>query len=168
AGAGTFTAQLTLTDAAGHTATGSATITVSPTLSATAGVSPTSGQAPLSVGLTGTPAGGKAPYSFSWNFGDGSATSTAQNPTHLYASAGTFTARLTVTDANGSSVTVTSAAITASLAPLTAAAGATPVGGDAPLPVSFNASGAGGTAPLSYGWTFGDGSSGTGASPSHT
>lgn len=38
--------------------------------------------------------------SWSWIFGDGS-TSTAQNPTHTYSSAGTYTVQLTVTDNEG-------------------------------------------------------------------
>jgi len=51
--------------------------------------------------------------SWSWDFEDG-ATSTAQNPTHTYSSAGTYTVYLTVTDDDGAtdttsqSVTVTS------------------------------------------------------------
>jgi hypothetical protein len=36
---------------------------------------------------------------YSWNFGDGTPLSTAANPAHLYAAAGTYTATLTVTDA---------------------------------------------------------------------
>jgi len=44
------------------------------------------------VPLTGQP-----PYSFEWNFGDGT-TSNEQNPTHIYAKAGTYTYNLTVTD----------------------------------------------------------------------
>ena len=35
---------------------------------------------------------------WSWNFGDGSPVSTVQSPTHLYASGGTYTVSLTVTD----------------------------------------------------------------------
>jgi len=38
--------------------------------------------------------------SWAWNFGDG-ATSTQQNPTHIYTSAATYTVTLTVTDNNG-------------------------------------------------------------------
>jgi len=166
--AGTFTAQLTLTDAAGHTANASVVITVSPALSATAGASPTTGQGPLTVNLTGLPSGGKAPYTYSWEFGDASALSTIQNPTHIFASAGVYTAKLTVTDANGSKVTVSAPAVTVTVAPLVASAKATPTAGDAPLAVAFNGSASGGTAPLSYAWTFGDGTSGTGTAPSHT
>ncbi len=38
---------------------------------------------------------------WSWNFGDGSPTSTAQNPMHTYNAPGTFTVGLTVTDDDG-------------------------------------------------------------------
>ena len=53
---------------------------------------------------------------WSWTFGDG-ATSTAQNPSRTYASAGTYTVKLTVTDNDGAtqqrtaSVTVGTSAI---------------------------------------------------------
>ena len=36
-----------------------------------------------------------------WNFGDGTATSTAANPSHTYTAAGTYDATLTVTDESG-------------------------------------------------------------------
>lgn len=42
-----------------------------------------------------------SPTSWSWNFGDGY-TSTAQNPSHAYIAAGTYTVSLTATNANGS------------------------------------------------------------------
>lgn len=44
--------------------------------------------------------------SWAWEFGDGS-TSTQQNPTHTYATAGTYTVRLTVTDEDGATGTTT-------------------------------------------------------------
>lgn len=44
--------------------------------------------------------------SWSWNFGDG-ATSTAQNPSHTYGSAGSYTVTLTVTDGIGQSDSAT-------------------------------------------------------------
>src|SRR5262249_42731865 len=63
-------------------------------LSATASGTPTTGNAPLSVSFTGSATGGTAPYSYSWNFGDGSAASPLQNPSHTYNTAGTYTATL--------------------------------------------------------------------------
>ncbi len=61
--------------------------------------SPTSGSFPLTVNFTDQSSNG--PTSWSWNFGD-SGTSTAQNPSHVYNSAGSFTVTLTVTNAGGS------------------------------------------------------------------
>src|SRR5204863_4713978 len=50
--------------------------------------------------------------SYSWNFGDG-ATSTAPNPSHLYASpGGTFTVTLRVTDDRGAQSATTSRSVT--------------------------------------------------------
>lgn len=46
---------------------------------------------------------------WSWNFGDGSPTGTAQNPTHTFATANTYQVVLTVTDAGGLTGTVTNA-----------------------------------------------------------
>ena len=64
---------------------------------ATAGASVNSGVAPLSVDFTGAGAGGTAPYTYSWTFGDGG-TSTSQNPTYIYQNNGVYTATLKVTD----------------------------------------------------------------------
>jgi hypothetical protein len=46
--------------------------------------------------------GGTPPYTYSWNFGDGSPISTQQNPCHTYNSiTGSYNATLSVTDAEG-------------------------------------------------------------------
>ena len=62
---------------------------------------------PLTVNFNGSssydPDGGALTYS--WNFGDGSAVSTAANPSHSYKAAGTYTAGLTVTDPSGAAAT---------------------------------------------------------------
>ncbi|MBA3678534.1 MAG: PKD domain-containing protein [Sphingosinicella sp.] len=55
----------------------------------------------LSVAFTDTSVAGTAPIvEWLWNFGDGTAASTAQFPTHVYATAGSYSVTLTVTDGN--------------------------------------------------------------------
>jgi hypothetical protein len=49
------------------------------------------------VEFTDATSGGMPPYTYEWQFGDGSPPSTEQNPTHTYATAATYTVILTVT-----------------------------------------------------------------------
>jgi PKD repeat protein len=121
----------------------------------------------LSCGFTsigsGDPDGTIASYL--WDFGDG-ATSTARTPTHAYAAKGAYSVRLTVTDGEGVSATSTLpltvvapnqrpvAAFTVSCTTLTCAFdGSASTDSDGSV--------------ASYAWTFGDGTSGNGATPSH-
>ncbi len=60
-------------------------------------VNPTSGDAPLTVQFTDS---SQNAVRWTWSFGDG-ATSTEQNPTHTYFSAGNYIVSLTVNNANG-------------------------------------------------------------------
>jgi len=54
----------------------------------------------LPVTFTGSATGGTQPYSFTWDFGDGS-TATGQSVDHSYLLPGAYTVTLTVTDAGG-------------------------------------------------------------------
>ena len=62
-----------------------------------------SGSAPLTVNFTDLSTG--SPTTWDWDFGDGTAHGTTQNPTHIYTIAGTFTVILVAS--NGSSDTKT-------------------------------------------------------------
>jgi PKD repeat protein len=172
--AGVWTATLTATDDDGATTTRSIEIRSLPNLPPTAhaAATPSNGRAPLLVQLSSS---GSVDFDgtitgYEWDFGDGSPTSTAANPTHTYA-AGTWTATLTVTDDEGATGTATvTVQSTVNQAP-TAVANATPDGTKAPLAVDFSSGGSvdhDGTI-VSYKWDFGDGSPvSTEANPTHT
>jgi PKD repeat protein len=106
--------------------------------------------------------------SYSWNFGDGS-TSTTANPTHAYTTAGTYTAVLTVTD-NGGLTDTDNATVTVTatnVAPVAEANG--PYSGNTGVAISFSSAGttdSDGTI-ASYSWNFGDGTTSTSANPTH-
>lgn len=70
---------------------------------------PTSGVAPLTVNFTDTSTNG--PTSWAWQFGDG-ISSTSQNTSHVYTTAGTYTVTLTTTNSVGSDPEVKSGLIT--------------------------------------------------------
>ena len=66
--------------------------------------SPSSGHTPLPVSLSVIIESGTAPYTFSWDFGDGNGGSSEQNPTYTYTQPGTYIATITVTDGVGNSI----------------------------------------------------------------
>jgi PKD repeat protein len=66
----------------------------------------------LTASFSDTSTGGTA-TSWSWTFGDG-ATSTSQNPSHTFAAAGTYSVKLTASNAQGSSSATKSVVINAS------------------------------------------------------
>ena len=161
--AGSYTVSLTATGTGGsHTATKTGYITVNPPAPvASFTASPASGTAPLLVTFSCTSTGSIT--SRSWDFGDGTA-STAQNAVKTYESAGTYTAKLTVTGPGGSNTTTKtiSATTTAPVANFSA----TPTSGTAPLTVNFHNSSTGDI--KSWAWSFGDGGTSTAQNPAYT
>ncbi len=64
-------------------------------------IEPDEGEPPLTVQLTSEVEDGTEPYTYKWDFGDGSAPNTEVNPTHTYNSEGDFTVLLKVKDSKG-------------------------------------------------------------------
>jgi len=86
---------------------GGSTATISAQTSLAADFSSNSPQCCCGISFTNQSSGGVQPYTFQWNFGDGSTTSTLQNPTHTYSSPGTYSVTLTVKDSVGTSTSIT-------------------------------------------------------------
>ncbi len=96
---GSYTVALTATNSAGNnTCSQPGFVTVKPLL-AQFTCSPTWGAAPLAVSFTDLST--NSPTAWSWTFGDGGS-STAQNPSHTFTSAGNYTVSLTATNSLGS------------------------------------------------------------------
>jgi len=120
--------------------------------------------APATVTFTDNSTGGAV--SWEWNFGDGN-TSTLQNPTHTYTTAGSYNVALNVTNAGGCRTTIYKTNYI-TIRPTEINLFNVPAKGCTPfnfLPTfSINAS-----EPIaSYLWDFGDGFTSTSATPSHT
>lgn len=160
--AGEYTVTLTVTDDNNSETTDTYFIQVEEEivpLEAFAGVSSQSGTAPLLVNFTGSAAGGTAPYSYNWDFGNG-ATSSEQNPVYNYTQAGEYIVILTVTDSDNTQTSDSlSIEVSQPIMPLVIEAGASPLAGTAPLLINFTGNVEGGIEPYTFSWNFSDGGS---------
>lgn len=173
AAVGSYPVELVVTDDNGATDTANLVVTISDNLTPTAGAvlvtaSPKTGFA-VDFDATGSfdPDGTIADWD--WDFGDTNVGAGA-TPSHTYATAGGYTATVTVTDDSGATDDVTVDVTVVDNVIPTAAITATPTSGTAPLGVSFDSSGS--TDPdgsiVSYSWDFGDATTSTVIAPNHT
>ncbi|HEV2119762.1 MAG TPA: PKD domain-containing protein [Candidatus Bathyarchaeia archaeon] len=166
---GAKTISVTGTDSATPTHasdTKSASVTIAALALSVTPTVPTTGTVGSAVSVSATATGGTSPYTFSWDFGDGSAVVMGATVSHTYTAKNTFVVKVTVTDANSvtasntASITVSPLALATDFTfPATITPGAA---------ASFTATTTGGTAPYTYAWTFGDGATGTGNPASHS
>lgn len=150
---GTYTISLIVNNICGQFDTLIQTINVCETPLANFTANPTG----LSLVFNNLSSGFNANYS--WDFGDGNS-STTQSPTHSYATNGTYTITLIITDTCGGADT-TAQTITV-CAPLNAQISTTQSG----LTVNFDGTNSG--QANTYSWNFGDGNTSTSPNPSHT
>jgi PKD repeat protein len=163
--ANTYNVTLTVTDNSGATNAITHQITV-----AAANILPTASFTATSKNFTATFNASASKdtdgtiASYAWNFGDNT-TGTGVNPSHTYAAGNTYLVTLTVTDNSGGTGTMQQS-VTVSNAPPSAAFTSAAAG----LVATFNGGGSVDSdgSIASYAWTFGDGSTGSGATPTHT
>ncbi len=168
---GTYTWTLTVTDGDGGSTTSSGTVTVTnvlPTIwSASFG---TGGEgSPIAFSVNVTDPGTADVLSYSWNWGDGSSNTTSgSSTTHTYADNGSYTVTVTVSDDTGS-VSSSGVSVISNVNP-TIGATTWPTTGAEGVSASFAATA---TDPgildtLTYLWTWGDGTSSSGDTATHT
>ena len=171
--AGTYTVKLLVEDTTGATDITTEEITVRPPNRppqanfAFSPTNPPAGEAVQFADQSSDPDGDETIISWSWNFGDGG-TSTSQNPSHTYANAGTYTVKLTVTDSEGLTDSISKQVVVggggAPQASFTFAP-ANPKPGEA-VQFTDRSSDPDGTIK-SWAWDFGDGKSSTEQNPAH-
>src|SRR5215217_7510717 len=122
--------------------------------------SDTEGVAPATFDFEANVTGGTVPYTYSWDFGDGSVESDDdESIDHTFDVAGTYNVDLTVTDSTGRTVSDSILITVEPAPPLTAVEiTSSDTEGVAPATFDFEANVTGGTVPYTYSWDFGDGS----------
>jgi PKD domain-containing protein len=112
------------------------------------------------------PSGGRSPYTFAWDFGNGTSVPGPASESQSYASAGSPTIHCSVTDAAATQAT-SATTITVNTAPLlNLTANATGV--DVSQPLALTGTTSLGTPVFTVLWAFGDGTSSSGASVAHS
>ena len=139
-----------------------------PPLSTSFTASPSTTLVNVPVTFTATTIGGTLPYTISWTFGDGSS-ATGAVVSHTFTSAQSFTVTEAAKDSSSPQQTVTSSQTVTVLnvQPLSTifTISANPLVNS---PVTFTSTTTGGTGPYTVNWTFGDGSTGNGATATHS
>jgi gliding motility-associated-like protein len=160
---GTYTVRLTVLSAEGCSHTVSNNVTVNPLPVANFNAGTACLGSTISFTNTSTVASGII-TGYAWNFGD-AGTSSVQNPSHLYSTAGNFNVNLTVTTAGGCTHNITRT-VTVNPRP-TANFNAAPVCAGAAT-VFGNTSSISTGSITTYSWDFGDTYTSTQSSPTHT
>ena len=155
---GVYTVTLTATNSCGtNTTTRTVTIVTPPSAGFTA--TNATGCGPLQVQFNNTSSANAA--AFNWQFAGGNpASSTDANPLVVYATPGTYTAVLTVSNAAGTSTTAQVNVVTVQAPPTT---GFTAANNGAVVTFANSSTNA-----VSYNWNFGNGNSSTQANPVYT
>ncbi len=167
AASGTYSVILTVTDNVGATATTTRSVTVAANQAPTASFTSTVSALTATVdGSASSDAEGPI-ASYAWDFGDGT-TGTGPTATHPYAAEGSYVVTLVVTDAVGATATTSSTITVSRPANILPTASFTLAADHLSVAVDGRASSDADGTIVGYAWSFGDGSTATGATASHT
>jgi YVTN family beta-propeller protein len=162
--AGKYTVSFTVTNAFGKdTDEETDYITVTPPKKLVADFSANTLYAPLTVAFTDKSTGN--PTKWAWDFGDKSVRIKTQNPTHQYSKGGTYTVKLTVTNAAGTTAYKSVKIVVPKVVKPVANFIASPTSGKSSLTVAFTDKSQ--NTPTSWRWVFGDGKISTEQNPTH-
>jgi PKD repeat protein len=155
--AGTYTANLTVQDAAGTSRSTQIRVAVLAAPSAAVSAEPNPSEVGVAARFTAGVTGGTGNVTYAWEFGDGTAVSSAA-PTHTYLQAGNYSVTVWANDTGGGTGTANlTERVHAALAVQISESPATPDLGEL---VNFTANVSGGVAPYVFSWAFGDGGTG--------
>ena len=164
---GSYTVKLTVSDDKGATGVSSQSVSVAANLAPVASFATTLTNLSAAFDASGSADQDGSVASYSWSFGDGQ-TGTGKTPSHIYASAGTYQVKLTVTDNQGAIGTVTTAVTVAAAANQPPVAAFTGTVTDLAVAFDGGASSDPDGTLASWAWVYGDGTTGTGKTSSHT
>ena len=146
---GSYSVELTVTDAADYSVSQSITETVNsdPTVSASSNVSSADVNYPIE--FSSTPSGGTGSYTYSWTL-NGQQVSTSQDFSYSFSSSGSYTLTVTITDSVG---VQSSASVTVNINPNpTVSISSSQNPADVGNSVTFSSSESGGTGTDTYVW----------------
>jgi PKD repeat protein len=165
---GSFAATLVVSDGNDDSPPATATVTISnqvPAADAGGPYSATRGALVAFDGTASSDADGDT-LTYAWDFGDGT-TGTGPTPSHAYTSLGSFAATLVVSDGNDDSPPATATVTISNQPPVADAGGPYTAVRGALVAFDGTASSDADGDTLTYAWNFGDGTTGTGVTPSH-
>jgi PKD repeat protein len=157
--AGTYNVSLNVTDTSNQTAFDSMEITVEealPIASVEITSNGTEGIAPATFDFQATITGGTQPYTYLWDFGDGTEETDEQTVVHTFEQAGTYNVILAAIDTSNQNASDSVEINVGAPAPPDPLVEIMPssIVGFAPATFDFEASVIGGTEPYTYSWNF--------------